>query len=351
MKTPPPQSESEPWSELDLEIQPFEHYSLLLDARTPGEYFDDHIPGAVNLPVFHNDQSGDACLRDLGYAIAGIAKHIKTHHSPRDRMLVYCCRGGQRSSLWAENLRRIGFKVDVLPGGWRAYRRWVLANLSTHSKNCEYRVIAGSTGAGKTRLLHALEAEGGQVLDLEGIACHRGSLSDDLPAISQPSQNLFDSLLFQKLRSFKSDRYVWIESWSKKIGRVHIPAAMRAAMHNSPVYLLEAEIGARVRLWHEDYGHYKEDFMGMLDKKGQVTEIIGSKLFAEWRERAAMGQASELFQSMMLDYYDRVYKTSLNKNYKNLSEATRLSPKDLGQDSMRALARSLLADSHKPPLH
>ena len=355
---------SDPYSELDLEIRPFSHYSLIIDARTPKEFEDDHIPGAVNLYVvsekqfaevgiLHKQDKHGAYLLGIGYALACISEHIKTHissYSPEDRMLVYCLRGGKRSRVWAESLRTIGFKVDVVQGGWKAYRRWVLANLGAESKNFEYRVIAGATGTGKTRLLHALEAEGGQVLDLEGIACHRGSLIGAVPGRIQPSQKLFDSLIFQKLRTFRNDRYVWIESESKKIGQVQIPGAMYEAMHQSPVYILDALIEERVRLWHEDYGHYKEDLMGMLDKMTRVKEIIGSKLFAEWRVLAANGQASELFQSMMLDYYDRLYKTSLNRNYENLAAATKLVPTDLGQESMRSIARSLLSDSRKPPL-
>ena len=357
-------SPSFPCSELDLEIQPFGSYALVIDARTPKEYADDHIPGAVNLSVvtqeqfaevgtLHKQDTHRAYLLGIGYALTCISEHIKSHissYSPKDRMLVYCFRGGKRSRLWADSLRTIGFRVDVLQGGWKAYRRWVLANLGAISKSFDYRVIAGATGTGKTRLLHALEAEGAQVLDLEGIAAHRGSLIGAVPGLTQPSQKLFDSLLFEKLRSFRTDRYVWIESESKKIGRVQIPAAMHEAMHQSPVYLLEAPIEERVRLWHEDYGHYKDDLMGMLDKMTRVTEIIGSKLFAQWRVLAANGQASELFASMMLDYYDRLYKTSMNRNYKNLEAATPLSPSDLTEHSMRALARRLLSDAHKPPL-
>lgn len=361
MTTSPP---IEVCSELDLEVMPFSTYSLVIDARTPREYADDHIPCAVNLPVVNNEEFAEvgtlhrhdthrAYMVGVAYAIARISGHIKTHissYSHRDRILVYCFRGGKRSKLWADSLRTIGFKVDVVQGGWRAYRRWVLANLGALSKNFEYRVIAGATGTGKTRLLHALEAEGAQVLDLEGLASHRGSLIGGIPGQAQPPQKFFDSLVFEKLRTFRTDRYVWIESESKKIGRVQIPGAMHESMHQSPVFMIEAPIEERVRLWHEDYGHYKEDLPGMLDKMEGVVEIIGRKLFADWRVLAESGKASELFSSMMLDYYDRLYKTSLKRNYKHLAGAVSLELSDLGPEAMRILAKNLLSDSHKPPL-
>lgn len=353
------------FSELDLEIQPFSSYALIIDARTPGEYEADHIPNAKNLPVVYQDEFAQvgilhkhdthrAYMLGVSAALRTMSTHISEHiseYKPNDRILVYCFRGGKRSKLWADTLRTIGFRVDTIQGGWKAYRRWIMASLPSACKGFEYRVIAGSTGTGKTRLLHALEAEGEQVLDLEGLASHRGSLIGDLPNEAQPSQKFFDTLLFDKLRSFRTDRYVWVESESKKIGRIQIPTALYETMHRSPVLLLDAPIEERVRLWHEDYAHFEKDLNGMLDKMQYVVEIIGKKLFAEWRELASQGNASELFRSMMLDYYDRLYKSSLTKNYADLANAFRLNPESLSPEHLRATARSMVTDSRKPPVY
>jgi tRNA 2-selenouridine synthase len=353
------------FSELDLEIQPFSSYALIIDARTPQEYEEDHIPGAKNLPVvyqedfakvgiLHKHDTHQAYLIGISAALSTMSGHIKEHlssYKPNDHMLVYCFRGGKRSKLWADTLRTIGFKVDVISGGWKAYRRWVNIGLGVVAKGLEYRVLAGSTGTGKTRLLAAVEAEGEQVLDLEALACHRGSTIGAIPGVPQPAQKMFDSLLFDKLRSFRSDRYVWVESESKKIGRVQLPAALHEAMHRSPVFLLNAPIEERVRLWRDDYSHFEKDLNGMLDKMASVVEIVGSKLFARWLELASKGDAPELFRSMIVDYYDRLYQSSLNKNYRHLKAATPVPLTSLSMEDLRATARMIISDSRKPPVY
>jgi tRNA 2-selenouridine synthase len=358
-----PESEV-PFSELDLEIQPFASYALIIDARTPGEYKEDHIPGAKNLPVvyqedfarvgiLHKQDTHQAYLVGIAAALSTMSGHIKEHlssYKPNDRMLVYCFRGGKRSKLWADTLRTIGFKVDVIGGGWKAYRRWVNNGIGVVARGLEYRVLAGPTGTGKTRLLAALEAEGEQVLDLEALACHRGSTIGAIPGVPQPAQKMFDSLLFDKLRSFRNDRYVWVESESRKIGRVQLPPALQEAMHHSPVFLLNAPIEERLRLWHEDYGHFENDLNGMLDRMTAVVEVVGSKLFASWRELAAKGDAPALFRSMIVDYYDRLYQSSLSKNYRHLKTATPLPLASLAMDDLRANARLIISDSRKPPI-
>jgi tRNA 2-selenouridine synthase len=353
------------FSELDLEVQPFSSYALIIDARTPGEYDEDHVPGAKNLPVvyqedfakvgiLHKQDTHQAYLIGIAAALQTMSGHIKDHlssYKPNDHMLVYCFRGGKRSKLWADTLRTIGFRVDVISGGWKSYRRWVNAGLAVVSKNLEFRVLAGSTGTGKTRLLSALEAEGEQVLDLEALANHRGSTIGAIPGVPQPAQKMFDSLLFDKLRGFRSDRYVWVESESRKIGRIQLPSALHESMHQAPVFLLDAPIDERVRLWREDYGHFEQDLNGMLDKMSSVVEVVGSKLFSRWRELATEGNAPELFRSMIVDYYDRLYKSSLTKNYRHLSVATRITLHSLSSADLRTTARMMISDAHKPPVY
>lgn len=350
-----------PWDEQSLDIAPFGSYSLIIDARTPREFNDDHIPGAMNLPVvyeddfakvgtLHKSDKHEAYMLGVARSLKNLSEHIPkilASYKPSDRILVYCFRGGKRSKLWHDNLRTIGFKVDKVPGGWKAYRNWVLTGLETLSRQFKYHVITGPTGAGKTRLLKALEEEGAQVLDLEGLASHRGSLIGSVPGVDQPSQKLFDSLLFEKLRSFDQSKCVWVESESKKIGRVQLPTALFEAMHASKLLAIEAPIEERVKLWHEDYGHFKADLHGMLNKMRGVVEIIGRKTFEKWRELAEAENASELFESMMVDYYDRLYKISTKKNYKHLSQATPLSLERLDPESLRAVAKRLIDDEKR----
>ena len=193
----------------ELGIRELQDYSLVIDARSPREYADDHLPGAVNLPVVDNDQFAEvgtrhksdkhvAYLIGVEYSLRNIADQIKpliSRYSNADRFLVYCFRGGKRSRLWADNLRTIGFEVDVLAGGWKRYRQWVRESLTALAPTLTYRVLAGPTGCGKTRLLNALRRKGHQVLDLEDIAAHRGSLLGDLPGVTQRERPAVPSCL------------------------------------------------------------------------------------------------------------------------------------------------------------
>jgi tRNA 2-selenouridine synthase len=197
-----------------FETYDFDSYSLLIDARSPHEYADDHIPGAVNLPVVDDVQFAEvgkaykaspheAYVVGAQFALRNIADHVTAFISsyPSDaRFLVYCYRGGKRSRAWAEPLRGIGYQTDVLPGGWKAYRAAVREALESLSLRLMFRVIGGPTGCGKTRLLQALRRGGQQVLDIEGLANHKGSLLGLLPGEQQPTQKLFDSLLVQEMR-------------------------------------------------------------------------------------------------------------------------------------------------------
>jgi len=214
-------------------------YHMVIDARSEREYVEDHLPGAVNLPVVNNAEYAEvgtchrtdthqAYLIGVAYALKNIAAHLPTVAAtvPRGgRVLVYCFRGGKRSRLWCDALETIGFRVDRLRGGWKGYRHWVNAQLPRWSVRFNYHVLCGPTGCGKTRLLGALKEQGAQVLDLEALAHHHGSLIGAIPDSPQRSQKWFDSSLLQELMQFDPAKPVWTEAESKKIGAVQLPLA------------------------------------------------------------------------------------------------------------------------------
>src|SRR5258708_22967445 len=248
-------------------------YALVIDARSQREYTEDHLPCAVNLPVVDNEEYAEvgtthktdkhrAYVIGLAYGMKTMSRAIDelvASHPKDARMLVYCFRGGKRSKLWFDALSTIGFKVDRLPGGWKAYRAWVRNQLEELPRKFRYNVLCGPTGCGKTRLLTALEAAGAQVLDLEGLAQHRGSLIGDIPGVAPPNQKWFDSVLVDKLRRFDSDKLVWVESESKKIGAIQLPAALLDTMHAGRLFTLSSPMAERVALWRDDYSDFEKE--------------------------------------------------------------------------------------------
>ncbi len=309
-------------------IDDFPSYSLIIDARTPKEYQDDHIPGAINLPVVDNAEFAEvgtvhvsdphtAYLIGAAYASSNVATHIRNHiskYGPEDRLLVYCARGGKRSRLWLETLRNIGFETDVLKGGWKEYRRWVMQSLDALPSCFEYRVLSGLTGCGKTRLLHALEQEGNQVLDLEALASHRGSLLGAVPGEPQPTQKTFDTLLLDRLRGFDVARPVWVEAESKKVGNVQLPTSLFEAMHSSQPLHITAPVTERVRLLLEDYPHFVSHPDAMVEKLAPLKPLVGGNELALWKSLAQAGQVDKLFERVLITHYDPSYQRSRQRS-------------------------------------
>lgn len=311
-----------------LGIKEFSTYALVIDARTAHEYQEDHIPGALNLPVVNDAEFAEvgiahardphaAYLVGATYVASNLATHIRDHISkcrPGDRMLVYCFRGGKRSRAWVDTLRAIGFETDVIEGGWKRYRSWVRDSLASLSPRFEYRVLSGMTGCGKTRLLHALEREGNQVLDLEGLASHRGSLLGALPGDPQPSQKMFDSLLLDRLRRFDLSRPVWVEAESRKIGNIQLPPALVDAMRKTVHLELSVPIDERVRLLREDYAHLVHDPMAMVERLTPLKALVGGEELTLWQSLAEDGQVDELCRRLLLCHYDPSYQRSRQRS-------------------------------------
>src|SRR5690606_26786142 len=249
-------------------------FDTVIDARTEDEHALDHVPGALNWPTLNNAErieigtmykqvsAFEAKKRGAMLAARNIAAHIEREvlDKPKGwRPLVYCWRGGNRSGALATILGAIGFQVTLIEGGYRAWRAALVQDLPLQAARLHYRVVCGPTGSGKTRLLHALAAEGAQVLDLEGLACHRSSVLGHLPGQPQPSQKRFDSLLWDALRRFDPARPVYAESESKKVGNLRVPDGLMEAMRASPCIALQLSDSERVELLLEDYAHFVQD--------------------------------------------------------------------------------------------
>ena len=221
-------------------------FDEIIDVRTPAEFAEDHIPGAINCPVLSDEeritvgtlykQVSPFEARKVGAALIAknIAHHLETRfrdHPKSWRPLIYCWRGGQRSGAMSIILAQVGWAAHKLEGGYKTYRRDVLDKLEALPQSFTFRVVCGPTGSGKSHLLAALADSGQQVLDLEMLAQHRGSVLGRLPEQAQPSQKWFDSALLQTLQGFDPARPVYVEAESNKIGLITLPPALIAAMH------------------------------------------------------------------------------------------------------------------------
>ena len=335
-------------------------FSDVIDARSEGEYADDHLPGAINWPSLHDDerkivgtqykQISQFEAKKLGAAL--VAKNVSEHiqrdvlDKPKEwQPLVYCWRGGKRSGALALILDQIGFRVTLVDGGYKAFRAALVEDLPQLAARHQYRVVCGPTGSGKTRLLQALAALGAQVLDLEALACHRSSVLGVIPGQPQPSQKAFDSRVWTALRSFDSARPVFIESESKKVGNVAVPEGLIKAMRASPCLNLVLPEDERVALLLEDYDFFVSDIEFFCNRLAALTEARGKAVVGDWQARARSGDVAPVVRELLLKHYDPVYLQSMRRNFVQYETAEQVSPEGRGAEAMTALARSLLAEA------
>lgn len=335
----------------------FQSYDLIIDARSPHEFDEDHIPGAVNLPVvndaefaevgtLHRTDAIGAYRLGARYSLMNIARHIETHISSypaKSRILVYCFRGGKRSKVWFDVLDTIGYRVEKLKGGWKTYRRWVNEQLASLPASYRYIVLSGSTGCGKTRLLHALHERGAQVLDLEGIAVHRGSIIGAVPGKAQPTQKMFDSLLLRRLSELDPARPVWVEAESKKVGQVQLPELLLATMRKGTTIAVEAAMPQRVQLLREDYHHFEQDPAALIERLSHLRALVGGAEFEEWQVLAGQKRVPELFERLMRNHYDPSYRRSIVRNYPEIDASPKLMLDDLSHQGLLPVAETLQA--------
>ena len=334
-------------------------YSERVDVRSPAEYAIDHVPGARSHPVLDNDerarigtmhaQESAFAARHAGAAI--VARNIAAmlegpfRDKPRDwAPLVYCWRGGQRSRSLTHVLNEIGWRAVQLAGGYRAYRRNVVALLASLPVTFDYRVVCGLTGSGKSRLIAALAVEGAQVLDLERIARHRGSLLGDLPVEPQPTQKAFESELVAALQRLETNRPVYVESESKRIGTLSLPESLLATMRVAPCIRVELARALRIELLKGEYAHFLSDPELLSERLARLAPLHGKKAVGEWSDAAKAGDWDRVIAELLDLHYDPAYSRSIGRNFPRIADALAVAPSAATEDAFRALARELAAE-------
>ncbi|GAB4184601.1 MAG: tRNA 2-selenouridine(34) synthase MnmH [Coleofasciculaceae cyanobacterium] len=392
-----PKYSKQPWTET---------YSEIIDVRSESEFAQDRIPGALNLPVLNDAERAkvgtiykQVCpfeARKVGASLVAqnISRHLDSHFATKDKdyhPLVYCWRGGQRSNSMALVLSQIGWHVTILEDGYKTYRAYVREQLQRLPEHFTYQVLCGMTGSGKTHILQQLAQRGVQVLDLEGLAHHRGSLlgqeweecgqnelvmerttqtretRKSLPSnqllmttpewergedsqvcsspqegrlSSQPSQKWFESLLLQTLQRFDVSKSVWVEAESNKIGEVYLPPSLWQRMKQARCVEVQLPQAARVEWLLQEYPHFLTHPHLLKQKLARLKSRYGREKLNEWYSLIDAGQWHTLVGDLLTYHYDPAYMRSLNQSYVNVEQALQIP--DLSDANINALLDSLV---------
>ncbi|MFC3616279.1 tRNA 2-selenouridine(34) synthase MnmH [Lutimaribacter marinistellae] len=299
-------------------------FDTVIDVRSPAEHAEDHLPGAINLPVLDNEerarvgtiykQQSPFLARKLGAALVfrNAADHVEqrlSHHEGGWRPLVYCWRGGQRSGSFTWLLQQIGWRAEVIEGGYRTYRR--LVNRYLYKDSLPHRLVAldGYTGTAKTELLAELDRQGVQVLDLEGLANHRGSLLGGMPG-GQPSQKAFESRLAARLVALDPSSPVVVEAESSKIGERLLPPSLWSALCAAPRIEVTAPIDARTHYLVRAYDDILSDPQRLRARLEPLRHHRGHAIVDGWLALIASDDKHALTRALMEEHYDPAYDTS-----------------------------------------
>jgi tRNA 2-selenouridine synthase len=332
-------------------------FDEVIDVRSPAEYALDHIPGALSCPVLDDEERGQVgtlharspfAARKVGAALIlrRIADLLEQRFADRPREwrpLVYCWRGGKRSGGLTQVLRQIGWDACALEGGYKAYRRHVVTQLQRLPARFRFRVVCGATGNGKSRVLQALAALGAQVLDLERLAAHKGSVLGDLPDAPQPSQRMFETALLAALERMNPARPVFVEAESRKIGSLQIPHDLLAGMRASPCLRIDASLQARVRFLLDDYDYFVADPQRLKQRIESLRGLRSGETLERWKSLIDAGEWPELVRELLAEHYDPLYVRSQDRNYLLYPQAARFETDDLSPPGVERLAARILA--------
>jgi tRNA 2-selenouridine synthase len=341
-------------------VESIGEFDAIIDTRSPTEFAEDHIPGAINCPVLDDAQRAEVgtlykqvspfAARRVGAALVSenIARHLREcfHDKPRSwRPMVYCWRGGQRSGAMTIVLRQVGWDAIQLEGGYRAYRRQVVDRLAVLPCPLDFIVIGGPTGSAKSRVLQALAALGEQTLDLEALANHKGSVLGLMPGSPQPSQKAFESELAVALERLDPARPVFVEAESRKIGRLQVPEALIERMRAGRGMAIDAPLQARVAYLIGDYDYMLRDPDFLVARLGALRPLRGNETVDAWIDLVGRGCWEALVESLLVEHYDPLYRRSQELNYRAQGSPLVASADRLDDAGIAALARRIATAS------
>jgi tRNA 2-selenouridine synthase len=296
----------------------------IIDVRAPAEYAEDHLPGAINLPVLSDAQRAEVGTiytqvspfnaRKLGGALVAqnTATHLQGPLADKDgawQPLVYCWRGGQRSGAFATILDQVGWRVQLLKGGYQSYRREIVKTLYVTPLPHRLMLIGGGTGTAKTALLHQLATQGAQILDLEGIACHRGSLFGGIN-MEQPAQKMFETRIAAELAKLDPTKITFVEAESSKIGNRVIPPSLWALMFDAPRIHITAPLMARSAFLCRAYADLTQDSEALSELLDKLRPYHSGAQLSQWHAKVKSADWQTLAEGLIAVHYDPRYAKS-----------------------------------------
>lgn len=336
-------------------------YSEIIDVRSPAEFTEDHIPGARNFPVLDDAQRAQVGTlykqvspfeaKKIGAALVSenIARHLRESFLDRPKSwkpLIYCWRGGERSGAMTTIFRSIGWNAGQLDGGYKTYRGHVVERLAELPKQFSFRIISGPTGSAKTRVLQAIGRLGGQVLDLENLACHKGSVLGILPGQPQPAQKWFETLLLQEFSRFDPTRPVFVEAESRKIGRLHVPDTLIECMRLGQCLSIDASLASRVDFLLQDYDYFLKSPELLIQKLDALQGLQSRETLGRWHALASAAEWPELVRELLEQHYDPLYRRSQERHFTPAQHLGHFASDDLSEAGIERLATALL--HHRP---
>jgi tRNA 2-selenouridine synthase len=332
-------------------------YDAIIDVRSPAEFAEDHIPGAINCPVLDDEQRIQVGTlykqvspfeaKKIGAALVSenIARHLKASFLDRPKNwkpLIYCWRGGDRSGSMTTVFKAIGWHAGQLDGGYKAWRGHVIARLAELPPQFRFIVVCGATGNAKTRILQAIDGLGEQVLDLETLACHKGSVLGVLPDQPQPSQKAFETALLQALSRFDPARPVYVEAESRKIGNLHVPEALIERIRQGECVTVEATLDARVAFLLKDYDYFlqRPEFLGR--RLDVLRSLQSRETLNRWQQLIADADWPTLVRELLELHYDPLYRRSQDYNFTGLQARAALATDDLSAAGIARLAAAIV---------
>ena len=330
-------------------------FDTIIDVRSPLEFAEDHIVGAINCPVlsdlerqkvgtiYKKESSFKAKIIGSSLTAKNIAFHIENKFMEKKgswQPLIYCWRGGQRSKAFSIVLSEVGWRTNQLKGGYKEYRNQVINFLDNIGPKLKITLISGKTGSAKTKILKSIENEGGQILDLEGLANHKGSLLGKIPDLIQPSQKFFESLIFNKIQNLNLKDKIYIEAESSKIGNIHIPKSIWKKMINSPRIEISANVELRAKFLVSDYDYMCNDPTLINPIIKGLKNRLSKKLFDEWTNLIDRKKWFDLTKSFLENHYDPSYSSNTIKNDRKVIK--KITATSLNNSDIKDIAKKIL---------